>query len=105
MPFLRETMIQYFIHQTDGYDVIVPRTEDGLQPLHAIYSKNCTQPIQHIMDAGKYKIIDLYPLVRTKIIEEPEFIHLDPAKESFININTPEELSLHKEKQNMPHDA
>ena len=105
MPFLKESMIQYLIKQANGYDVIVPRTEDGLQPLHAIYSKNCIEPIKRLIDIGKYKIIDIYPLVRTKIIEEPEFINLDLTKESFLNINTPEELTLHKEKQDAPCDA
>jgi len=45
---------------------------------------------------GKYKIIDFYPMVNTQIIEESEFIHLDVTKESFININTPGELSFLK---------
>jgi molybdopterin-guanine dinucleotide biosynthesis protein A len=40
------------------------------------------------------------------VVEEPDFIRLDPTKESFININTPEELSLlYREKQNAPCDA
>ncbi|MBM4350135.1 MAG: molybdenum cofactor guanylyltransferase [Deltaproteobacteria bacterium] len=94
MPFLKESMIQYLIKQADGFDAIVPRTDDGLQPLHAIYSKSCIPPIKKLIDMGKYKIIDFYPLVRIKIIEEPEFINLDRTKESFININTTEDLSL-----------
>jgi len=100
MPFLKEPMIQYLIKQANGYDVIVPRTEDGLQPLHAIYSKNCLESIKNIIGMGKYKIIDFYPLVEKKIIEESEFISLDInlklMRESFININTPEELNFLK---------
>lgn len=99
MPFLKESLIQFLIHQANGYDVIVPRTEDGLQPLHAIYSKSCLQPIKKIIEMGKYKIIDLYPLVKTKIIEEPEFINLDLTKESFVNINTPREFNFFKERK------
>ncbi len=99
MPFLNESIIRYLIRKTNGYDAIVPRTEDGLQPLHAIYSKSCLKPIKELMDAGKYKIIDFYPLIRIKIIEESEFIHLDRTKESFININTPEDLGLIEEKK------
>lgn len=96
MPFLKEPLIRFFTRQVEGYDAIVPKTLDGLQPLHAIYSKNCLQPIKRIIKMGKYKIIDLYPLVKTKIIEEPEFIRFDLKKESFININTPEELNFLK---------
>lgn len=99
MPFLKESLIQFLAQRTNGYDAIVPRTADGLQPLHAIYSKNCLPSIKHLVEMGKYKIIDFYPLVNTKIIEELEFIHLDVTKESFININTPGELSFLKEKK------
>ncbi len=52
---------------------------------------------------GKYKIIDFYPLVKTKIIEESEFISLDInlnlMRESFVNINTPGELNFLKERK------
>jgi len=103
MPFLKESMIQYLIKQANEYDVIVPRTEDGLQPLHAVYSKNCLESIKNIIGIGKYKIIDFYPLVKTKIIEESEFISLDInlnlMRESFVNINTPGELNFLKERK------
>ena len=99
MPFLKVSLIQFLVQRANGYDVIVPKTADGLQPLHAIYSKNCLPSIKHLIEIGKYKIIDFYSLVNTRIIEEPEFIHLDVTKESFININTPGELNFLKAKK------
>jgi molybdopterin-guanine dinucleotide biosynthesis protein A len=91
MPFIKKSLVQYIIKNIDGEDVIVPRTKDGLQPLHAVYSKNCLDPIKIIIEQGKYKIIDVYNRVNVKIIEEKDFISLDPVGESFINVNTPEE--------------
>jgi molybdopterin-guanine dinucleotide biosynthesis protein A len=94
MPFIKTGVVQYLIKNIGEDDVIVPRTKDGFQPLHAIYSKNCLEPIKKIIENGSYKIIDLYSMVKVKIIKEDDFIHLDPLRESFININTPEELLL-----------
>ncbi len=95
MPFLNESLITFLINKIeDGIDVIVPKTEDGFHPLHAVYSKKCVDPIKRIIDENRYKIIDLYPLVNVKIVNEKEFLFLDPKKESLININTPEELEL-----------
>ena len=94
MPFLKQSVIEYLITKIPGYDVIVPRTIDGLQPLHAIYSKSCIGPIRKVMELGKHRITDFYPLVKVRMIEEDEFSSLDPIKESFINVNTPEELLL-----------
>lgn len=96
MPFLKESVIKYLIKNIEDSDVIVPKTKDGLQPLHAIYSKNCLEPIKKIIELGKYKIVDFYPMVKVKIIDEHEFFSLDPMRESFINVNTPEELLLIK---------
>jgi len=94
MPFLRGSLIEYLLTKTDDWDVIVPRTRDGLQPLHAIYSKNCLAPVKMLIDQGKYKIIEFYDLVCLKIIDEIEFQSLDPNRESFVNVNTPDELVL-----------
>jgi molybdopterin-guanine dinucleotide biosynthesis protein A len=92
MPFIKISLVQYLIQRIKDEDVIVPRTKDGLQPLHAIYSKNCLDPIKKIFKQGKYKIIDFYNMVNVKIVEENDFFSLDPFMESFINVNTPEEL-------------
>lgn len=92
MPFIKESLILFLMSRIEGYDVIVPKTKDGLEPLHAIYSKNCLEPIKRVFMDNKHKIIDVYPLVRVKIIEENEYSFLDPMNESFINVNTPEEL-------------
>jgi molybdopterin-guanine dinucleotide biosynthesis protein A len=98
MPFLKESVIKFLLKKIEDYEVVVPKTRDGLQPLHAIYSKNCLEPIKKIINQGKYKILDLYPMVRVKIIMEKEFSVLDPINESFININTPEDLYLLKKR-------
>jgi molybdopterin-guanine dinucleotide biosynthesis protein A len=100
MPFIKKSLVQYLIENIRNEDVIVPRTTDGLQPLHAVYSKNCLGPIKRVIDQGKYKIIDFYDLVKVKILDQKDFASLDPLRESFINVNTPKELiSLRKDKK------
>lgn len=99
MPFLNESLIRYLLQWREGYDVIVPKTRDGLQPLHALYSKNCLEAVEKIIQHQKYRIIDFYPTVSVKVVEEKEFFTLDPLRESFLNINTREELiSVRKRK-------
>jgi molybdopterin-guanine dinucleotide biosynthesis protein A len=38
-------------------------------------------------------------MVKIKLIEEQEFHFLDPGMESFINVNTPEQLRLVKQRR------
>jgi len=96
MPFLKSAVIRYLIEKIEDYDVVVPRTKDGLQPLHAIYSRNCLDPITKIMEQKQFKIIDFYSMVKVNVVEENEFRSLDPTRESFLNVNTPKELGLIK---------
>jgi molybdenum cofactor guanylyltransferase len=95
MPFLKKNVIEYLTQKRDGFDVIIPRTSDGLQPLHAIYSKKCIEPIRTVLKQNKRRIIDLFPLIHLNIVDASEFYFLDPNMESFININTPEQLALY----------
>jgi molybdenum cofactor guanylyltransferase len=100
MPFVKKTLVQYLIKNIVDEDVIVPRTKDGLQPLHAVYSKNCIDPLGRMIEEGKSKIIDFYHLVKVRILDEKDFLCLDPGRESFINVNTPEELlSVRRDKE------
>jgi molybdopterin-guanine dinucleotide biosynthesis protein A len=92
MPLINKSLVQFLIQNIGDEDAIVPRTKDGLQPLHAVYSKNCLNAIKETIDRGGYRILDFYSKVKVKIIEEEDFICLDPSKASFINVNTPEEL-------------
>ena len=70
MPFIKKSLVQYLIKNIEDEDVIIPRTKDGLQPLHAIYSKKCLDPIKTLIDEGKYKIIDIYNWLRSKSLKK-----------------------------------
>ncbi len=94
MPFIHEKLILYLQGQIDGYDVVVPRTSRGLEPLHAFYSKNCIQPMYRCLHEGRLRIIDFFSEVKVKIIDEQEFKELkelDVSTQPLINLNTPEE--------------
>jgi molybdopterin-guanine dinucleotide biosynthesis protein A len=57
-------------------------------------------PIRKIIQEGKSKIIDIYNQVNVKIVDEKDFLCFDPDGESFINVNTPEELlSVRRDKE------
>lgn len=91
MPFIQEKVILYLKEQIDNYDVVVPQTSRGLEPLHAFYSKNCIQPIYHCLNEGRLRIIDFFREVKVRVVDEHEFKGLDISTQSLINLNTPEE--------------
>jgi molybdopterin-guanine dinucleotide biosynthesis protein A len=92
MPFLNARLIRYMIEKRDEGDVIIPRTSDGLQPLHAIYSKKCLKPMENLLSRGNLKIIDFFMEVTVIYISEGEILNYDPMLLSFLNVNTKEDL-------------
>ena len=102
MPFVRESVVRYLISRIEGEDALVPRTIDGLHPLHAIYSKNCLGAVKEVLDEGGFRVIDFFPRVNTKVIEEADFRGLDPMRESLINVNTPDDLVRIRRERGLP---
>jgi molybdopterin-guanine dinucleotide biosynthesis protein A len=92
MPFLDLRLLRYMILLSPGQDVVIPRVEGLTEPLHAIYSKRCLQPIARVLAAGDLKIIDFFTEVRVRYVEEQEIKLFDPQCLSFFNINTPADL-------------
>jgi molybdopterin-guanine dinucleotide biosynthesis protein A len=58
-----------------------------------VYSKACLETIKEIVAEKKTKIIDIYPRIKMRTVGEEEFRSLDPLNQSFINVNTPEDLA------------
>jgi len=92
MPFLHMPLIRHMIERSPEGDVIIPRTSDGLHPLHAIYAKNCRKPIEALLSTGDLKIIDFFPEVTVIYLSEGEILQYDPLLRSLINVNTEDDL-------------
>jgi molybdopterin-guanine dinucleotide biosynthesis protein A len=95
MPFVATDLLCYMISLLDEaeYDVIVPRVDQYPQGLHAIYSKQCLEPIAARLREDRLKVIGFYEDVRCRFIDEAEYHPYDRFGRSFMNINTPEELA------------
>lgn len=93
MPFLKPELITHLIEKRFHNDVVIPRTKEGLEPLHALYSKQCIESIKKCIERGSFKISDVLTEVRVYYYEEEEIKKIDPTLISFINANTKKELS------------
>jgi len=92
MPFLDKRVIQYFFSLAETADIVVQRTKDYWQPLHAIYSRNLLKPIERLLQQGELKIIKAYRGTKMREVTREEMEALDPDLYSLSNFNTPEEL-------------
>jgi molybdopterin-guanine dinucleotide biosynthesis protein A len=91
-PFLSVSLLEYMTQICSTFDVIVPRMKNKLEPLCAVYSKNCSGPIQDLLEQDERQIRKLFSMVKVKYIEEDEINRFDPNHLSFFNINTQDDL-------------
>lgn len=97
MPFLNRELISYMVKVSAGFDLVVPRVGSFVEPLHAVYSKNCIAPIENMLQQGILQIHPLFPLVKVRYIETEEINKFDPEHLSFFNINTEADLKKAQE--------
>ena len=92
MPFIQPELISHLIKKRFNYDVVVPVTRKGMEPLHALYSKRCIEPIKKHLAKGELKITAFFTEVRAMYCEEEEIKRIDPSLTSFINVNAKKDL-------------
>jgi len=94
MPFLNQALLRYMIQLSAGFDLVVPRLGDLVEPLHAIYSKSCLAPIEGLLNQGNLRVSALFDLVKVRYVEADEIDSFDPKHLSFFNINTEADLEM-----------
>jgi molybdopterin-guanine dinucleotide biosynthesis protein A len=92
MPLLNVALLRHLMELSNGFDVVIPRVGDELEPLHAVYSKNCIDPIEATLGEGKLRITDFFPAVKVRYVESVEIDRFDPRHLSFFNINSEADL-------------
>ena len=97
MPYLNSELMRRMISKAQESDVVIPESDGGLEPLHAVYSKNCLPAMEAALKDGKIKIVDCLDWSKVTVLSREEIAAVDPEFQSFRNINTPEEYFRFRE--------
>ena len=93
MPFLNRDLLRYMIEASAGFDLVVPRLGELVEPLHGVYAKACLAPMERLLEQGVLSIREIFSLVRVRYVEAREIDRFDPSHLSFFNVNTESELA------------
>lgn len=91
MPLITSEAIQFLVSQLNGCDILVPLCQNKVQPLFALYSKNCFLKWKELIDKGETKLqvmIEQFNIKKVSVNNNPLF-----KAEQFININDRNDLS------------
>jgi len=93
-PFLKKELVETVIQaMLPGFDVAMPATSAGLEPLCAVYSKRCLEAVARNIRRDKLKIQRVFRKSRLLTIPETVLQTADAHSDSFFNVNTPADLA------------
>jgi molybdopterin-guanine dinucleotide biosynthesis protein A len=95
MPFASQELLAFqrdlLVHES--VDVVLPATEQGMEPLHAVYRRDtCLPAVEAALQHGQRRMIAWFEHVKVRVLSEDEIAPFDPGRRAFMNVNTPEEL-------------
>ncbi len=101
MPFLNVDLIKQQIHEFENnkYDILIPRINNSIEPLHAIYKKSILKKLDnHLKTCKTFSIRDFFPLINLGYFDlENNSIN----QKAFTNINTADDFKKLSEKENL----
>ena len=95
MPFASPSLIDVSIKimENESVDVVIAKSEEGYEPLHALYRREiCLPAIESALDADQWKVVAWFPQVKVRVLTADEIKSADPEGLAFWNVNTPEEF-------------
>ena len=95
MPFASATLIEAAgkILIEEAADVVIAKTDEGYEPIHAVYRREtCLPAIEAAIAADLWKVIVWFPQVKVRVLTSDEIKRYDPQGLAFWNVNTPEEF-------------
>jgi molybdopterin-guanine dinucleotide biosynthesis protein A len=100
MPFVSQQLIalEYKIMREIDCDVVIPETEQGYEPMHALYRKSsCLPKIEAALDMNQRRMISWFPGMNIHVLSIEVLKRIDPQMHMFLNINNLDDLRLAEE--------
>ncbi|MCA9913986.1 MAG: molybdenum cofactor guanylyltransferase [Anaerolineae bacterium] len=98
MPRLNADLLRNMCQRIDSaYDVVLPVVGDEQQGLHALYRRTALPLLRQKIEAGDVRLQGIFQELRVLRLTEADILPFDPALESFVNINTPDDYQLYKD--------
>jgi len=94
-PFVSAAFVARMLSQVQAHDAAVPVDRSGDSefyfPLAAVYRTNLGAVIGRMLDAGEFRVTQLFSHVSTRRVDLNELREVDPELASLVNVNHPAE--------------
>ena len=93
LPYLTSNWLEWLLScvlRSRG-EAVIPRAERGIEPLAAVYSRECGGPIAAALSRGVRKVSDAIEELRVDFVYPREWRGIDPSGLVLRNMNAPED--------------
>jgi molybdopterin-guanine dinucleotide biosynthesis protein A len=93
-PLVKESVLELLFAMIDGWDSVIPRYPSGhVEALLAVYKTGAAlKAATDALSSGKRSMRDLIMRMNTIYLSTNVVKQIDPFLDSFVNVNTPDEL-------------
>lgn len=91
LPYLTGEWLDWLLARAMNSDrqILMPRTAGGLEPLAAVYRRECAGPIVESLARGVRKVTDAMEEFRIEFVSEHDWGQIDPEGRVLRNMNVP----------------
>jgi FdhD protein len=102
VPWLEPEVIRALWAAHDDAQVVVAVTEKGIEPLLALYHRDCLPVARRVLASGRRRLVAMFPDLRVVELPLETLRAADPGLRSLVNVNTPEDLAEVRESEFEP---
>jgi molybdenum cofactor guanylyltransferase len=93
MPFASSALFSLMAKIHSGEDAVVPISDSGPEPLHAVYARDALPRIRSALAEGLLSMRGMLDQLTVRPVEATEWRKVDPSGRFALNLNSPEDLS------------
>jgi molybdopterin-guanine dinucleotide biosynthesis protein A len=93
MPFVSEPLLAHLVSVGTSFDIAIPRTARGYEPLCATYSRRSAVELRRLFDEKRFRLSEVagIPGLQIREVGRDELKRFGPEEVLFFNLNTPDD--------------
>jgi molybdenum cofactor guanylyltransferase len=96
MPWLQPSLLRLLVRRASeqaGHDAVLPASDQGPEPLLAIYRRTVTTPLRALLESGERRASALLGVIEGDLVPPATWRRADPDGISLRNLNRPLDVS------------